>query len=199
VGLFQANQEDFWYILGYALGDGYLASREGDNRFTIASTDLQIIRDIKGRGFAPGKIHEEVAKAYSQKEKSSGIPSGKFVYRVVFCKKRMKERLLGLGFPVRKSEKGSSYVLKSPEKLFWDFYRGFWDSDGWLSACPDSRNGGKTWRYHSGLMSVSKRQIEWFRDELIKREIRVGSVKTRKGSSLYYLQVGKLATQEVYS
>jgi len=154
---------DLWYMIGYALGDGYITAR-GD-AFYLMSTDKRIMK------LCARKLGERVSsRVTATKEK----PYLKDMHTTRVRSKRFTDQLQKRGFPTNKSHTDGWLVVPG-YGYESQFLRGLMDSDGCVSATKKSKN------LQSEFLSSSKDMLEWSRDHL-KDELGIEGRVYWKGS-----------------
>ena len=174
---FLKDSADFWYVVGYVLGDGSLNTE--NNTVSITSKDRHILDDIlKAMGYSG-----EIKNFFSE------TPVGKILteyFKLSISSEIYKIRLLEVGIKPRKQFR-SDYCVKPPDEFMADFLRGFLDSDGSVM-----KKKGK--KIITLFLSTSEEQLLWI-DNFLKNKLglqREASLECRKGKhDIYSLKYGK--------
>jgi len=170
----EMNDRDYWYIVGFGLGDGCISSN--GREFAMASTDKQIIEDI-------ANVTGLTVRAQPYGDK------GMVCYKTSICRRVFVDKLMELGFPKNKSHT-DGWLVVPKEGMEAHFLRGFMDTDGCVSS--DKKRG----KLKSNFLSSSKRMLEWIQSYMSERGC-IGSIRDR--GSIWTLSYGKFDTQILVS
>lgn len=155
------------YVLGLITSDGYLHSQT--RRIGFVSKDRELVEifkktlDIKNPIYLQGR-GGDATKRYSV---------------VTFKSKQFHDFLQQLGITPAKSKIIRS--VRVPDELFGDFLRGLYDGDGTFWTEWDTR-WPKSFVYHLGFTSASRRFIDWLKERLTNLYGVKGYVAVGKGA-----------------
>lgn len=159
------NQNDWWYFVGFLLGDGWLTIKH--YTVGIGSTDRHIVYDlVEILGWKCAITHQ---KKVGRKDS----------YWAKVANKQLWDELRSLGVPLSKS-KNHDWVVLVPREFTYDYLRGFLDSDG------DMRRGG-TLRF----LSSSKQQLENIKTFVSEEGILIGNPSVRPKETIFVVEFGK--------
>ena len=133
------------YVTGYIQGDGSLEPKF--RHFAIHSKDKQIIKDIKSAMQSQHKIGKY------------NTSKGETMYRLAISIREMYEDLVNLGLVPNKFDKLEFPSI--PQDRFWDYIRGYFDSDGGVAKNVESVSF-----YSSSRSFLNRLQIEFYKREI---------------------------------
>lgn len=154
---FDNFSKEMAYVLGYILTDGCIRSHR---RFTIDSSDIQILKDISKAMNSNIPIKKESNKNGSW-------------YKLSINRKYMLNKLVELG--IGKDKTYNSHMLDIPQEYMRDFIRGVFDGDGSIYSYykTDNRNK-KLYTYRKAQIEIASASKTFINDLLVFLNKNVG-------------------------
>lgn len=179
--LFAGDSSNFWYLVGFLMGDGCITISRPRVRW--ASTDKQIIEDIKRVGGFKQNIYEAIPSQGSKR---------KICYELCVQDKILWQRMRDIGVPFNKSH-NKTYCLTPSKGYERDFLRGFLDSDGCLRR--EEGKDGRIDRIRCYFLAASKHQLEWIKSYLINFDLVSNRVSVRPMENIFRIM---FSSKEAY-
>ena|SRR3989344_1382183 len=172
---------DLAYAIGLITTDGCL-SKDG-RHIDFTSKDYALVetfRDCLG-------ISNQITK------KTSGYTGKKNAFHIQFGDVLFYKWLVGIGLTPKKSL--TLGPLEIPEKYFFDFLRGNFDSDGSIYSYWDSR-WHSSYMFYISFNSGSRIYLEWLRDNIKRLEALNGRLTI--GTRVLTLRYAKTASLQLF-